>query len=162
MIKRACGCDCMLTLFFRRILPILLGLLYLVSPVDAVPDFLPGVGWVDDLLVLAAVAWYLYALQQGRSPWDFFSTRPGRSRTRPSAGPTAEDLKADFDRMDPYALLEISPQASADEIKSAYKRAVARYHPDKVAHLGREFQELAHRKLLAIQRAYEMLQGPGR
>jgi DnaJ-class molecular chaperone len=64
--------------------------------------------------------------------------------------------------MDPYALLEVSPRASAEEIKAAYKRAVARYHPDKVAHLGREFQELAHKKLLAIQQAYETLQGKGR
>jgi DnaJ-class molecular chaperone len=60
--------------------------------------------------------------------------------------------------MDPYALLEVSPRASPDEVKSAYKRAVTRYHPDKVAHLGKEFQELAHKKLLAIQRAYEILQ----
>jgi len=34
---------------------------------------------------------------------------------------------------------------------------VAKYHPDKVTHLGKEFQELAHRKLVAIQRAYEIL-----
>jgi DnaJ-class molecular chaperone len=61
--------------------------------------------------------------------------------------------------MDPYLLLEVSPGASVDEIKSAYRRAVSRYHPDKVAHLGKEFQDLAHRKLLAIQQAYETLQG---
>jgi DnaJ-class molecular chaperone len=54
--------------------------------------------------------------------------------------------------------LEVSPSASSEEIKAAYKRAVARYHPDKVAHLGTEFQELAHKKLLAIQEAYEILQ----
>jgi curved DNA-binding protein CbpA len=60
--------------------------------------------------------------------------------------------------MDPYALLDVSPNASLEEIKTAYKRAVARYHPDKVAHLGKEFQELAHKKLLAIQQAYEILQ----
>jgi DnaJ-class molecular chaperone len=39
---------------------------------------------------------------------------------------------------------------------------VSRYHPDKVAHLGKEFQELAHKKLLAIQRAYEILQDKDR
>ena len=64
--------------------------------------------------------------------------------------------------MDPYTLLEVSPHASPEEIKAAYKRAVGRYHPDKVAHLGKEFQELAHKKLLAIQRAYEILQDKGR
>jgi DnaJ-domain-containing protein 1 len=31
------------------------------------------------------------------------------------------------------------------------------YHPDKVAHLGEELQELAHQKVLQIQRAYHQL-----
>jgi DnaJ like chaperone protein len=31
------------------------------------------------------------------------------------------------------------------------------YHPDKVAHLGEELQELAHRKVLEIQKAYQQL-----
>jgi DnaJ-domain-containing protein 1 len=31
------------------------------------------------------------------------------------------------------------------------------YHPDKVTHLGKELQELAHRKVLEIQRAYQQL-----
>ena len=31
------------------------------------------------------------------------------------------------------------------------------YHPDKVAHLGEELQELAHRKALEIQQAYRQL-----
>lgn len=64
--------------------------------------------------------------------------------------------------MDPCTLLEVSPHAPAHEIKAAYKRAVARYHPDNVAHLGKEFQELAHKKLLAIRQAYEILQGKDR
>ena len=64
--------------------------------------------------------------------------------------------------MDPYTLLEVSPQASPEEIKAAYRRAVARYHPDKVAHLGQEFQELAHKKLLAIQHAHDTLLGKSR
>jgi uncharacterized membrane protein YkvA (DUF1232 family) len=31
-----------------------LAALYVVSPVDAIPDVVPGVGWVDDSLVAAA------------------------------------------------------------------------------------------------------------
>lgn len=31
-----------------------LAALYVVSPVDVVPDVVPGVGWVDDALVSAA------------------------------------------------------------------------------------------------------------
>ena len=145
-------------LVLRRFLPILIALLYVISPVDAIPDFIPGPGWLDDLIVLGILAWVLIARQRGQSPWDVFRGRGGGGRTRRSSGPRPEDLTADFSTMDPYALLDVSPSASPEEIKAAYKRAVARYHPDKVAHLGQEFQELAHKKLLAIQQAYEVLQ----
>lgn len=149
-------------LVLRRILPILAALLYVISPIDALPDFLPGLGWLDDLIVLGVLAWVLIAQQRGQSPWDLFRGRLGGPWARRPSAPHPEDLTADFSQMDPYALLEISPQASPQDIKAAYKRAVARYHPDKVAHLGREFQELAHKKLLAIQQAYESLHGKSR
>jgi len=148
-------------LSLRRLLPILAALLYVISPVDVVPDLFPGWGWMDDLLVLGLLAWYL-SRQRGRLPWDAFRGRPGGPWTRGPGPPPPEELTADFSRMDPYSLLEVSPQASPEEIKAAYKRAVGRYHPDKVAHLGKEFQELAHKKLLAIQQAYEILQGRAR
>jgi len=145
-------------LILRKFLPILASILYVISPVDVVPDFLPGLGWVDDLIVVGCLVWYLTRQQGGRSPWDVFRERAHGSRRAPSGGLRPEDLAGDFDRMDPYALLEVPPGASSEEIKSAYKRAVSRYHPDKVAHLGKEFQDLAHLKLLAIQQAYETLQ----
>ncbi len=147
-------------LALRRILPILLSLLYVLSPLDLVPDLLPGVGWIDDLLVIGALLWYLSAKAPGRTPWDVFGRMGGGQRHPGDVRP--EDLRADFSQVDPYDLLEVPRGASADEIKAAYKRAVARYHPDKVAHLGKEFQELAHKKLLAIQQAYETLQGDRR
>lgn len=149
-------------LALKRILPILASLLYVVSPVDAVPDFLPGLGWVDDLLVIGFLLWYLSRQAQGRSPWEIFRERMQGSRRTPPGAPRPEDLNEDFTRMDPYTLLEVSPHASPEEIKAAYRRAAARYHPDKVAHLGKEFQELAHRKFVAIQQAYERLQRTGR
>jgi uncharacterized membrane protein YkvA (DUF1232 family) len=37
---------------FKALLVIGLTLLYLVSPLDLVPDFLPGVGQLDDLVAL--------------------------------------------------------------------------------------------------------------
>ncbi|MDY6951090.1 MAG: DnaJ domain-containing protein [Thermodesulfobacteriota bacterium] len=42
-------------------------------------------------------------------------------------------------------------------IKAAYKKLAAQYHPDKVQHLGREFQDLAHKKFVAIQQAFDLL-----
>ncbi len=146
----------------RRALPILLGLVYILSPIDAIPDFIPGVGWLDDLFLLGFLVWYLRSQPGGPSPWDWLRGRVGGPRARRPSTPRPEDLTADFSQMDPYALLELSPDASTEEIRAAYRRAVSRYHPDKVAHLGPEFQELAHKKLLAIQAAYEALQGKRR
>jgi Flp pilus assembly protein TadD len=58
---------------------------------------------------------------------------------------------------DPYEVLGIPASASAEAIQSAYKARMKEYHPDKVAHLGEELQELAHRKALEIQQAYRQL-----
>lgn len=33
--------------------PAVLALAYVVSPIDLIPDFLPGLGWLDDVLALA-------------------------------------------------------------------------------------------------------------
>jgi curved DNA-binding protein CbpA len=56
-----------------------------------------------------------------------------------------------------YQLFEIAPSASADEIKRAFRLQIARYHPDKVHHLGKEFQELAAERAAALTEAYRIL-----
>lgn len=58
---------------------------------------------------------------------------------------------------DPYEILGIKKSSSEEDIREAYKTLVAKYHPDKVSHLGREFQDLAHKKFIAIQKAYDEL-----
>lgn len=52
---------------------------------------------------------------------------------------------------DPYEVLDISPVASLDEIKSAYRKAARLYHPDKnpSADASARFRE--------VQAAYELL-----
>ncbi len=39
----------------RDVLYLAAALLYFISPLDAVPDVLPGIGYVDDLIILSAV-----------------------------------------------------------------------------------------------------------
>ena len=56
-----------------------------------------------------------------------------------------------------YAVLEISPSASDDEVKSAYRRMAMKNHPDKVATLGPEVQKAAAEKFRKIQEAYETI-----
>lgn len=36
----------------------LFAVLYVVSPVDAVPDVIPLMGWLDDVGVLGAMSWF--------------------------------------------------------------------------------------------------------
>lgn len=56
---------------------------------------------------------------------------------------------------DPYRILGINRDSSNEEIHKAYRNLANKYHPDKVAHLGREFIELANEKFTQIQKAYE-------
>ena len=59
-----------------------------------------------------------------------------------------------------YAILGLEPTADADEIKKAFRREIARYHPDKVIHLGIEFQEMAATRAAELTVAYKTLTDP--
>lgn len=56
-----------------------------------------------------------------------------------------------------FKILEISPDASNDEIKAAYRKMAKKYHPDKVASLGEELRKNAEEKFRSVQEAYENL-----
>jgi curved DNA-binding protein CbpA len=59
-----------------------------------------------------------------------------------------------------YQLLSVEPTASADDIKKAFRAEIARYHPDKVQHLGKEFQEMAATRAAQLTEAYRTLMNP--
>ncbi len=54
-----------------------------------------------------------------------------------------------------YKILEIDPPASNEELKKAYRRMAMKYHPDKVSHLGDDFQKAAKDKFQMVNQAYE-------
>lgn len=54
-----------------------------------------------------------------------------------------------------YKILEIEPSATDEEIRKAYRRMAMKYHPDKVTHLGEEFQKSAKEKFQKLQEAYD-------
>jgi DnaJ like chaperone protein len=56
-----------------------------------------------------------------------------------------------------YKILEVSPDASNEEIKKAYRRLAVMHHPDKVQHLGPDFEKAAHEKFRKISEAYEQI-----
>ena len=110
--------------------------LYLLSPFDLLPEALTGlIGYLDDVLALA-VAFYL------------------ARRFAPGSSPPA---RADRVRRDPYEVLGVSRGASQEEVRQAYRRMMADYHPDKVAHLGPDLRKLAEAKATAINEAYRAL-----
>jgi len=61
-----------------------------------------------------------------------------------------------------YQLLEIASTAPADEVKRAFRLQIARYHPDKVQHLGKEFQAMAADRAAELTEAYRILSDENR
>ena len=58
----------------------------------------------------------------------------------------------------PYHILEMSSDASNEEVKKAYRSLIRVCHPDRVAHEGEEAVEAAHLKFLEVQAAYQELE----
>ena len=54
-----------------------------------------------------------------------------------------------------YLILGIESSVTNEEVKRAYRKMAKKYHPDKVAHLGKELQELAEEKFKAVNNAYK-------
>ena len=67
-----------------------------------------------------------------------------------------ESIKAMFvkDTDAAYHILEISREATDDEVKKAFREMAKKHHPDKVAHLGEEVQHAAKEKFQMINQAY--------
>ena len=61
-----------------------------------------------------------------------------------------------------YDLLGVPPTASQADVKRAFRQQIARYHPDKVQHLGKEFQAMAADRAAELTEAYGVLSDRGR
>jgi len=61
-----------------------------------------------------------------------------------------------------YELLEIAPHSPMEEVKRSFRAQIARYHPDKVQHLGKEFQSMAADRAAELTEAYRILSDAGR
>jgi len=70
-----------------------------------------------------------------------------------------ESIKAMFvkDNFNNYKILEITPEATDDEVKKAYRKMAVKYHPDKVEHLGQDIKEAAKKKFQDLSAAYEAI-----
>jgi len=54
-----------------------------------------------------------------------------------------------------YDILELTPDATDEEVKKAYRRLAIQYHPDKVAHLGEDIKKAATEKFQTLNAAYD-------
>ena len=148
-----------------KILFIILAIIYSLLPYDILPDFLVGWGWLDDLVIWGLLVRYLYTQKKKASSYYNYyrkSQEAFKNNYRQSGG--GNESRAGKDRpkdataaQDPYSVLGVDKNASQEDIKKAYRELVNKYHPDKVAHLGDEFQKLADRRFKEIQQAYQIL-----
>jgi len=140
-------------------------LAYFVLPLDAVPDFLPGIGFVDDLGVLVAALTTILAHvkpeHQKRArellEWKWATDKTGNRAGGRNRNERGADRQAppEVDPAARYAtILGVKPGSAPQTIRAHYVDRVKKYHPDRVQHLGPEFQEMAEQKLKDINEAY--------
>ena len=56
-----------------------------------------------------------------------------------------------------YTALEITSDATDEELKKAYRKMAIKYHPDKVAYLGDDLKNQANEKFQQLNTAYEKI-----
>lgn len=136
---------------------IILAILYVLSPYDLIPGIAPFPSRIDDLVVLILLFRYLARKKRessaggqtnGEQQWRVGDDQHAHGRESPRSDARAKS---------PHEILGVTPGAGRDEIRAAYRKLANQYHPDKVAHLGKEFQEMAENRFKEIQQAYDRL-----
>jgi len=134
---------------------VIIALAYLASPIDLIPDlFVPFLGFVDDAFLMGLVIYYL---RFSRLPNFLYRTRKGTGAS--TNGQSGYSEPQGSMGKEPHEILEIDKTATKEQIQAAYRNAVKQYHPDKVARLGKELQDLANKKFIEIQEAYKQMMG---
>ena len=139
---------------------IILAIIYVLNPYDLIPGFAIFPSRIDDIIVLIMLFRYLH--RKRTMPSDGSRTHGARGQQHTDQQQEQEQEQQERDQYrqgprDPYSILGVSRQAGQSEIRAAYLKLANQYHPDKVAHLGKEFQEMAEQRFKEIQQAYEHL-----
>lgn len=157
---------------FFRSWAFIAGLAYFLIPTDLLPDFAVGVGWLEDIAILTALYLFWRNRQKEASQSSSRANRStgyehgyGQAGARGAGGGAHRQSTGSQSASggngggsrpaDPYKILGVERTASLEDVKHAYRIQANRYHPDKVSHLGEEFQTLANQKFQDIQWAYD-------
>jgi DnaJ-domain-containing protein 1 len=129
-----------------------------------------GAEWLVVLVGAPAGYWLVSFLFRGKGEQGARAQSPGTPEQASSTAAQAQTARpgAGIDEGVPkeplpwFRVLDVPLGATNDEIRSAYKRLIGQYHPDKVASLGEELRELASAKSKEITAAYrEAMQARG-
>jgi hypothetical protein len=135
-----------------------------------------GAGWAAGLGCLISVGAVMIAEEHFRR-WRHHVlfvrqefSEPAPIYVPPAQPPPRNEPSLERTRVDPsiekvttmrqaYANLGIAPgRISIDEVRKIYRNLQKQYHPDRVAHLGKEIQELAARRALSFNLAMKFVE----
>ncbi|VAX31298.1 hypothetical protein MNBD_NITROSPIRAE02-1056 [hydrothermal vent metagenome] len=122
-------------------------LIYIISPLDLFP------GFFDDLIAIGLL-YYLSYRKTARGKQGTYS----HTNTRHNSGSQSQQQEPRrLSLEEAYRTLGVSPDASWEEIKKAYKEKISKCHPDKVSHLNEELQEKAEELTLRLNNTLEVI-----
>ena len=87
-----------------------------------------------------------------------FDTEPLNSGTDEYDEEVLNEIKFSFVDVKYAEILGLSEPFKLEDIKPAYRKLIAQYHPDRVAAMGKEIQEVAEQKAKEINRTYDYFQ----
>jgi len=85
-----------------------------------------------------------------------FTSKSSRNFNKTRAKKTKHEKTVFSREENAYITLGVSHNASWEEISSAYRKMAKMYHPDKVAGLAPEYQEIADKRMKEINSAYKL------
>jgi DnaJ-domain-containing protein 1 len=86
---------------------------------------------------------------QTDADWERFNT--ARESRRPLNTPSKMNASL------AYRLLDVTAMSSREQIRSAYRRMVGQWHPDRIANSSEEMRRQANEHMIAINLAYRLL-----
>jgi DnaJ-domain-containing protein 1 len=106
----------------------------------------------DDLIALGVLGylWYRNTRQKKRQ-YSSYTHNQSQREFKQSASDPGLSLE------DAFRILDLTPDASFEDAKKAYKEKVVKSHPDKVSHLSKELQEKARELTLKLNSAFALI-----